>query len=219
MFAIFSIVLCSVGVGALSSREAEGRANMSANEKVNGLCFRGCCISLQNLKAFCNFDFRRPISYYSQQTKLWRPWLSNLLNTRYPIPSRCLTGHVSICLSILYDVSFSLNCNILFLSKPSRNASGLCRFIYHKSGLRWHGFNIRHSKNYRRTGIFRYFLVLSDFVTSSDSFLHDLHLFPNVSCSIHSSIAIRLHFSFESCPMYYRGNFVILTELVCESLA
>lgn len=70
MFAFFSIVLCSVGVGALSSREAEGRANMSANEKVKGLCFRGCCISLQNIKAFSNLDFRRPINYYSQQTKL-----------------------------------------------------------------------------------------------------------------------------------------------------
>jgi protein transport protein SEC24 len=33
MITIFSIVLCSVGVGALSSREAEGRANMSAGEK------------------------------------------------------------------------------------------------------------------------------------------------------------------------------------------
>ncbi|KAJ4872629.1 Protein transport protein Sec24-like [Raphanus sativus] len=30
---VFQSVLCSVGVGALSSREAEGRANMSANEK------------------------------------------------------------------------------------------------------------------------------------------------------------------------------------------
>ncbi|CAN7070027.1 unnamed protein product [Brassica oleracea var. botrytis] len=30
---VFQSVLCSVGVGALSSREAQGRANMSANEK------------------------------------------------------------------------------------------------------------------------------------------------------------------------------------------
>lgn len=39
MFTIFSTVLCSVGVGALTAREAEGRANMSAGEKVNMLLF------------------------------------------------------------------------------------------------------------------------------------------------------------------------------------
>jgi hypothetical protein len=74
MITIFSIVLCSVGVGALSSREAEGRANMSAGEKVNMLLsffskeYTG---SLQNIKLSCNsFYFRRPINYYNQQTKL-----------------------------------------------------------------------------------------------------------------------------------------------------
>lgn len=39
MITISSIVLPSVGIGALSSREADGRANASAGEKVQLLFF------------------------------------------------------------------------------------------------------------------------------------------------------------------------------------